>query len=235
MTYHQSARNMPVVSQNAPQNEFHVNVAPIRSRLVCGVGRNDANYTLHTDRNIDGRKKRLWICPFYMVWKGMLERCYSAKCQARHPTYIGCSVVEDWLTFSTFRSWMEKQDCEGKHLDKDILIPGNKVYSPDTCTLITASLNKFVIGSDASRGAWPIGVFWNKGRGKFVAQCSNPVTGKRAHIGVFDCPDAAHEAWRARKHEHACAYADLQNDPRIAAALRSRYSPVSSEALEVLQ
>ena len=36
----------------------------------------------------------------------------------------------------------------------------------------------------------------------------------------------AHEAWKARKHEHACKLADIQSDVRVAKVLRTRYCPV---------
>jgi hypothetical protein len=120
---------------------------------------------------------------------------------------------------------MKTQDWEGKHLDKDILLPGNKMYSPDTCIFVSPALNTFLIDCGAAKGKWPIGVCWNKRFGKFAAQCSNPFTGKRGHIGNFNCPEKAHEAWRARKHEHALRYAEMQTDPRIAEALRTRFSP----------
>lgn len=57
-----------------------------------------------------------------------------------------------------------------------------------------------------------------------MARCNNPFTLARECLGFFQDPDAAHEAWRARKHEHACVYADMQTDPRIAKALRARYA-----------
>ena len=34
-----------------------------RNKLVCGVGINDADYVTQINRKIDGRQKRIWICP----------------------------------------------------------------------------------------------------------------------------------------------------------------------------
>jgi hypothetical protein len=65
----------------------------------------------------------------YLLWKGMLRRCYSSVHQRTHPSYIGASVCEEWLTLSNFVAWVESQDMEGKELDKDILCPGNKRYT----------------------------------------------------------------------------------------------------------
>ena len=152
-------------------------------KLVCGVGINDADYVDHKYKTIeaDGKMKRrlVWICPFYRSWKGMLERCYSEKYQERYPTYIGCTVSEEWKRFSNFRSWMEKQDWEGMQLDKDLLIEGNKVYSADTCVFVTSMVNTFTLDCGASKGEWMIGVAWHKGASKFMSQCSNPFTKKK--------------------------------------------------------
>ncbi|MEW7854748.1 hypothetical protein AB2M95_02470 [Pseudomonas chlororaphis] len=200
-------------------------------RLIYGVGVNDADYPLFITQAHGDRRKTTWVCPFYKAWTGMLERCYSAKFQQRNPTYCGCSVAPAWLVFSVFRSWMAQQEHQGKHLDKDILFPGNKVYSSNACVFVTPEVNKFVIDSGATRGEWPVGVAWHKGREKFVAQCRDPLTGKHKFLGYFISPESAHEAWREYKHRVALAYADRQPDHRVAAALRARYAkPLTAKA-----
>jgi len=191
-----------------------------KTRLVFGIGINDANYVVKP--RINGK---MVTCPFYETWKSMLKRCYSAKYQAKNPTYIGCEVVPEWLSFMTFRSWMVERDWQGRELDKDILVPGNKVYSPSTCVFVSDGLNKFTTDSGAARGEWPIGVYWHRQNGKFMAHCRNPFSGKQEYLGYFTCPDAAHEAWRSRKHALALQIAVLHADPRIAAALSVRYLP----------
>ena len=153
----------------------------------------------------------------------MLERCFCRKFKERKPTYIGCYVCDDWLVFSNFRSWMEQQDWQGKHLDKDILVVGNKVYSPDTCVFIDAKVNTFPEDHGSARGDYPLGVCLVKTNGNFRAKCRNPFTKKTEHLGYFNCPEKAHLAWKKRKHELACMLADDQPDLRVANALRTRY------------
>ena len=191
-----------------------------KNKLVCGVGVNDANYAVQP--TIDGKQVD---CPFYLAWRNMLKRCYDSRYQAKYPTYIGCEVAQEWHRFMAFRAWMVERDWQGRELDKDLLIPGNKVYSPRTCVFVSDGLNKFTTDRAADRGEWPIGVDWHKRDGKFRAQCNNPFSGKKEHLGYFTCPDEAHEAWRARKHELALQIAALHADPRIAAALSVRYLP----------
>lgn len=192
-------------------------------RLVSGVGTNDSEYPVVVEAVIGGRRKQLWACPIYRTWHNMLERCYDARRLAKFPTYAGCSVAPEWHSFMAFRAWMIGQNWEGMHLDKDILSPGNKTYSPDTCVFVPGDLNNFMTDRGASRGESPIGSSWNKRDQKFRAQCRNPFTLKNEYLGAFVCPAAASAAWRRRKHQHACRYADQQTDPRIAKALRTRY------------
>ena len=186
--------------------------------LICGVGINDASYPVQV--KVSGR----WAwCPFYAKWVGMILRCYSEKVHEKSPTYIGCDVCEEWLTFSNFRSWMETQNWQGKHLDKDIIIKGNKTYSPEACAFVTRKTNNFINSKDSSRGAYPIGVYWNKERGVFKSQCGNPFTGKQEYLGCFKCSSDAAIAWRERKHFLSCKLAEDQDDERVAAALRVMY------------
>ena len=197
-------------------------------KLVYGVGINDANYVVQkweTIGYVNGKQKKLiWICPFYQAWKSMLMRCYSAKYQNKKLTYIGCLVTDEWLTFSNFRAWMEKQDWQDNQLDKDLLIEGNKVYSADTCVFVSGMVNNFTTDRGNDRGEMLIGGCWNKGAEKFQSNCSNPFTKKQEYLGYFTCEQEAHEAWLTRKLELAYELAAIQEDSRVAEALINRYS-----------
>jgi len=73
----------------------------------------------------------------YSVWMGMMRRCYDREFQKKkQPSYIGCTVCEEWHNFQNFAEWYKKNypnDGEKYELDKDIKVDGNKIYSPDTC------------------------------------------------------------------------------------------------------
>lgn len=196
-------------------------------RLVHGVGLNDAGYRIADTAQINGRQVNLWVCPFYQIWHHMLMRCYSKTAQRadRNITYIKCSVDSEWHVFSNFRAWMIRQPWNGNEIDKDLLIPGNTIYGPDRCVFISSDLNKFATGRKSSSGKNPVGSSFNKRLGRFVGYCNNPFTRRFEHLGCFDSPESAHEAWRKRKHDHALRYADMQEDERVAAALRIRYLP----------
>lgn len=197
-------------------------------KLVCGVGINDSDYVVQRKETIvvNGKKKQklIWFCPFYRTWKNMLQRCYSSKLQERRPTYAGCSVSDDWKTFSNFRAWMMTQNWQDNQLDKDLLIEGNKVYSPETCVFVTQTVNLFTTESSAARGEFLIGVSWHKGKRKFQSHCGNPFSGEGEGLGYFDCEQEAYEAWLKRKLELAHELAAIQTDPRVATALIDRYT-----------
>lgn len=175
----------------------------MRNKLIHGVGINDATYrvTLHEELPpVNGKRnqKKVWTCPYYRKWADLLRRCYSDKYKQKYPTYIGCLVCEEWLTFSNFKSWMEKQDWEGKHLDKDILSEGGKIYSPETCIFVSARVNYFLISGNARRGNYKLGVRWHKDVGKFSAQI-NDLNSKALHLGYFTDESAAHNVWLKAK------------------------------------
>ncbi|TCQ94073.1 hypothetical protein [Pseudomonas sp. JUb52] len=203
--------------------------AKIRRQLVEGVGVNDADYQVkivgQNSRTADGRRiqKYLWECPFYSRWKGMLRRCYNSRYKATRPTYAGCSVVDSWLVFSNFKSWMEKQDWQGKEIDKDLLVPGNKLYGPDTCVFIDRAVNVFLTERKGDRSAGLVGVYQERRRRGFKANCQDVDSGRQIYLGRFATAEEAHEAWRKFKLSQALILAARQSDPRVAAALIARY------------
>lgn len=92
----------------------------------------------------------------YMSWKNMLDRCYGKQNRDLHPAYFDISTVcNEWLNFQTFADWYEEREykCDGRlHLDKDILYPGNKVYSPDNCILVPQRINMLFVNKPNNRG-----------------------------------------------------------------------------------
>ncbi len=196
------------------------------NKLVFGVGVNDLGYKTHVYEYVTkngGKRSRkcVFICKYYSAWKHMLERCYSEKYLESYPSYIGTSVCSEWLYASEFKKWMEQQDWDGKCLDKDIIVPRSKLYSPDTCAFVLQATNNFVI---ASRGKYPIGVNLDTSTSRYKARCGNPFTGEQEYLGLFSTTEEAHEAWRRRKHELAQLVAATESDPRVVEALKKRYS-----------
>ena len=179
-------------------SEFVETVASKRSisnrKLVFGVGVNDVDYITQP---VDHKTGKRLICPFYRRWRDMIRRCYSSQYHETRPTYKDCYVSEEWKYFNNFKAWMKKQDWVGMELDKDILVPGNKIYSPEYCLFIPQELNSLLTDSGSTRGNFPIGACFHKSEGKFHARCS--VDGKNKYLGSFTTPEAASLAYRQFK------------------------------------
>lgn len=193
------------------------------SKIFYGVGINDTGVAV---------KK----CPIKTIWYDMLVRVYSAQSLRKFPSYIGCSVSEEWLTFSNFKEWVICSDWKGLTIDKDILSEGNKVYSSETCCWVSRPLNNFVIDNNSKRGNLPLGVTKRVELTKYRAGIHNPFTGRSEYIGYYVTADEAHLAWKRRKHEFSLIYARRDasmlgkqggivhfRDERVAEALKARY------------
>lgn len=153
--------------------------------------------------------------PAYKTWRNMIERCYCLKYQARQPTYIGCSVDDEWRDFQDFAEWFEAHEYSnhGYQLDKDILIPGNKIYSPDRCVFVPSQLNNLLLDSGAVRGQYPQGVRFYKNTNRFRASIS--INTKRKHLGYFDTELEAYQAYKKAKEANVKRMA-LEWQDRIA-------------------
>ncbi len=151
----------------------------------------------------------------------MLMRCYSEKYQAKAPTYAGCTVCDEWLMFSNFKGWMQTQNWLGLHLDKDILIRGNKIYRPEACAFVTLETNNFLLDARRRGENWLVGANKMPKGNRIRGRCRNPFNGKTEHLGTFDCMADAHDAWIKRKTELARLLAEKEVDQRIKSALLS--------------
>ena len=140
----------------------------------------------------------------YRTWVQMLQRCYDNKLKEKQPTYKDVVCCDEWLNYENFYEWLESQDNFGKWLngyrwalDKDILIKGNKLYSPETCCLVPQNVNCLLLKRDASRGDLPLGV--KQIGSKFEANCGNPFTGKCELLGRYDTIEEAFYAYKIHR------------------------------------
>jgi hypothetical protein len=187
------------------------NTHPLR-----GVGVNDAPYKV---TYIDPSSKRSMRCPYYETWQHMLQRCYSAPYQQKNPTYVGCTVDSEWHSFMAFRQWMGAQDWKGKELDKDILVPHNKVYGPETCIFISKALNQLLTLAGAARGALPLGVSRCSGNKDKPFQATIKKYGRKKFLGRFETAEGAHAVYVGEKLAYINELAEKESDPRVKAAL----------------
>lgn len=139
-----------------------------KANKICGVAINDM-YLGHKNE-------------FYSIWTSMIHRCYDKK----ERTYFNCKVCDEWLVFSNFKKWAESKESgykKGYCLDKDILVKGNKTYSPTTCAFVPPYINTLIIKSDFIRGECCIGVK-KTSSSKFFEACIKK-NNKNIYLGMF--------------------------------------------------
>ena len=188
-------------------------------KLVQGIGFKGNDYPAY-----DGKK----ALKEYSLWSDMLFRC-TEKCCIGFPTYIGVTCSDNFKYYSFFYEWCNKQvgfrekDKNGRawHLDKDLLVKGNKVYSEDTCVFVPNRINNILSKRSTSYSKHPIGVYWCNRDKRFMSQCNN-WSGKQKRLGSFNTPQEAFLAYKTFKEalikEVANEYKD-RLDPRAYQAL----------------
>lgn len=170
----------------------------------------------YKSRGKDGKKTEA-----YIHWKNMIQRCYNPYYLNKHPTYIDCYVCEEWHNFQVFAEWWYKHiyNCNNEVmcLDKDILVKGNKIYSPETCIIVPHRINVLFVKCNVSRGVYPIGIDYNKSNNKLRARCStldrnNKI--KSVHLGYFplDKPFQAFTCYKQFKENYIKQIADEYKD-----------------------
>ena len=154
----------------------------------------------------------------YNVWHNMMQRCYDRKYHEKHPTYINCTVSEEFHNFQNFGMWDKDNfyQIEGQQmcLDKDILFKHNKIYSPETCIYVPQTINKLFIKNDNIRGDSLIGTtLYND---KYIVQCRllNPGTGKSKlkYLGLYDTQEKGFEVYKYYKEKNIKEVADYYKE-----------------------
>jgi len=134
----------------------------------------------------------------YSTWFDILRRCYKQDIREKDISYKNTTVCVEWHNFQNFAKWFEDNYIEGFQLDKDILIKGNKIYSPETCCFVPQEINKLFTKRLSKRGLYPIGVSLINGR--IIAQYRANNIGY--YLGTFDTPEEAFQAYKVAKEQH---------------------------------
>lgn len=141
----------------------------------------------------------------YKLWVEMLHRCTS-KYWIKCPTYTDCTVSENFKYYPNFYKWCQEQkgfdtqDERGKswHLDKDLLVMGNKIYGEDVCVFVPHRVNSIVVNCKASRGIYPVGVSWDIKHLNFKASCQSG-NGVLKNLGHYRTVEQAFKAYKTFK------------------------------------
>lgn len=163
-------------------------------KLLYGFGIND----YYENPVNDGHK----IAKFYQVWRSMIARCYDEKQRHKYKSYKGCEVCDEWKYVSNFKKWFDENYIEGCDLDKDILVKGNRLYSPSTCCFVPKELNRIFEAKPKKieGNTLPEGVMYEWGRAKYISYI-NTIFGRK-YIGRFDNIEDAADAYSRTKADY---------------------------------
>ena len=137
----------------------------------------------------------------------MMKRCYS-KTQVRD-SYKDKSISKAWWNFQIFAEWATKQIGfkEGWHLDKDLLVKGNKVYSQQTCIYLPQEINSFI--KRKRQNNLPVGVdiaYRYNGTSYFRSQSVE--NGRPICLGGFETAEEAFYVYKQHKEMLAVKLAE---------------------------
>lgn len=142
------------------------------------------------------------------IWYNMYNRCYSSKYHERSPQYKDCSMCDEWLDDKEeFYEWVRENyytvGNEQIDLDKDILVKGNKIYSPDTCIFAPHSINTYFESLTREPIYLPK---LNKYKMEIYLE------GKNVNIGYYDTEEEAKKSYIRHKEAAILSKADIYKD-----------------------
>ena len=130
----------------------------------------------------------------YQTWTRMLQRCYDKNYIKKQNKRTITSVCKEWLYFSNFKKWFDDPVNGYRHgycLDKDLIVNGNTIYSPDTCCFLPKEINSLFRRKAFDSKSNIVGV--RKQVNKYVVICN----GK--YMGTFDSEREAFEVFKENK------------------------------------
>lgn len=137
-------------------------------------------------------------------WFSMFKRCFSEGELNKRPTYKDCLICEDWHNYQIFAQWFHENYYEIPNevmcLDKDILIKGNKIYTPDTCCIVSNRINVLFTKSDSARGDSPIGTSYLERLNKYQVNCQDSNC-KKIYLGVYSDETKAFQVYKDFKEK----------------------------------
>ena len=139
----------------------------------------------------------------YEDWHSMIRRCYDNNF-IHHPTYQDVEVYEPWKCYQTFAEWATKQigfNKKGWHLDKDLLVKGNRIYSPDTCVYVPREINGFI--KRKRMNDLPLGVDITYSHSGKLLYRSQGKEDNNVFLGAYDTVEEAFLAYKTHKEKMA--------------------------------
>jgi hypothetical protein len=143
----------------------------------------------------NGKNKQIWRDRAYQLISSKHRICGKEFCE-------DITVCDDWCSRRKFTDWYNEQkeiqpQIDILDLEKDILIPDNKVYCPEGCVFVPDWFNLQFIERHKHRGDYPLGATAFKGG--FVSNIGNGSGKTKEYLGFFKTPEDSHKAWQIAK------------------------------------
>lgn len=129
------------------------------------------------------RKKIILQDLAYLIWCSIHSRAGKAK------GYEDVTICNDWYLFSNFYKWYRDNYVKDWHVDKDILLQGNREYSPQNCIMVPRVINNLFKRSSSMHDIK--GVYLDKRTDKYYAQIR--IDGKTKQSGSSSDILVAHQ------------------------------------------
>jgi hypothetical protein len=137
----------------------------------------------------------------YALWASMINRCYCEKRNSSKKSLSGISVDKEWHNFQNFALWLDLQE-NGMNpdfdLDKDLRVPGNKIYSKYSCSMVPREINKMVKSMSGYERDLPQGV---KIKGTHFESYIG-MNGSQFYLGRYQTAEDASKAYKDKKQEY---------------------------------
>lgn len=142
---------------------------------------------------------------YWSACNNMTSRCYNEHFHEIRPEYIGCQMCPEWReSRENIVQWIYENmyviPGETMSIDKDLKIPGNKIYSPETCIILPVPINTFFTPErNKKERDLPPGVYQQKASDRFFTLWRKEDGSKEYHAYV--AAEEAREAYLSHKEE----------------------------------
>jgi hypothetical protein len=145
----------------------------------------------------------------YNIWTSILRRCYDLN--FKKSSHFDCFICPEWTNFQVFAEWYENNYIDGFHLDKDILVKGNKIYGPETCCFVPQQINNLFVKPKIEKEL-PVGIVLTKFN-KYQVRIKK--FGKHISLGNFNNLDDAILAYKKGKEKQIKELAEIWKDKLV--------------------
>lgn len=153
----------------------------------------------------------------YRTWSSLLNR--SLYHNTNKSCYDDIILCDEWKVYENFKKWYDEHyyEIEGEEveLDKDLLIKGNKIYSPQTCLFVPQYINNILVNkskqtithrktpknqSPIDNDILPVGVTWCNDKKKYRASIN--YHGKVKNLGRYNTIQEAFNTYKQAKEQY---------------------------------